>query len=179
MSDTIIRNLIYLKAGYPIEKLAWSMYLLQIRCPLCDGDGIFDWIDAPGRGHLKRSFNKLEGNMDIYWIKAVPTWHSNITTHTDFLLKDNNLYKNPANIIKCSQRRYRGIKLNESVLSMRVHHLENLENKIDAFYKRITAMRSNQINRGRIVKEMSSLGLSEFLPDKFAYPGPDDLPVEN
>ncbi|MFC1577620.1 hypothetical protein ACFL36_01280 [Thermodesulfobacteriota bacterium] len=177
LSDLILRNLIYLKAGYPLEALEWSTFVLKIRCPLCDGDGIFDWIKNATKGHINKKFSKLEGNIDIYWLKAVATWPINSSTHTWILVRDTNIYKNSENIIKCSQKRYRGIKLDESVLTMRVRHLELLGNKIEAFYSIVAKLPKKQITKGRVIKEMSSLGLSEFLPDKFAYPGPDDFTV--
>jgi len=178
MSDSILRNLIYLKAAYPIEELEWSMILLKIRCPLCDGDGIFDWVKKTTKGHInKKKFKKLNGNMDIYWFMSAGIWPVNSVTHTHYDVRDIYLYKNLENIIQCSQKRYRGIKLNNSVLSMRVRHLEALCNKIDSFYNIVSKLPKKQITKGRIIKEMNLLGLSEFLPDKFVYPGNDDFVV--
>ena len=175
VSGVILHNLILLKANYPLDYLLSSMFVLKIKCPLCDGDGIFDWIKKATKGHVNRKSKKLIGNMDIYFLKAVESWPPNSTTHTWYLCNDNNLYKNLKNILKCSQISYRGIKLNESILKMRVKHLEDLSKKISSFYDTVNSLSKNQITRSRIIKEMSLLGLSEFLPDQFAYPDLDDF----
>ncbi len=65
-----------------------------------------------------------------------------------------------------------GIKLDESMLTMRVRLLEALGHKIDGFYNIVTSLPKKQITRGRIIKEMSSLGLTDFfgmLPGKLFY----------
>ncbi|WP_319408779.1 hypothetical protein [uncultured Desulfosarcina sp.] len=174
MSEIIVYNLILLKAKYPLHELDWSMYVISIKCPLCDGDGIFDWVKKAMKNNIDKNQRKISGNMDIYWQKAVNTWPLSNNTHTWFLCSDSNLYKNPINVINCSQKRYRGVKLNKNVLTMGVRQLEELHNKIINYYKSMNDMQNNLITRKIVIKELQLLELNDYLPDKFCYPNKDD-----
>ena len=152
------------------------MFLVKIRCPLCGGDGIFDWIKKATNGHIKRSFASLDGNMDLYQAKAVRNWPLQSSTHKIHFVRDCKMYNHLEKLIECSQERYIGIKLNKSVLSMRVRHLEKLCNQMDQFRNIVTELPESEITEERFKEEFESQGLSEFMPDKFAHPSPDDFP---
>ena len=173
----ILWNFIRLKAGYPLQELDYSMFLLKIRCPLCGGDGIFDWIKKSTNGHIKRSFASLEGNMDLYQAKAVRNWPLPSSTHNIHFVSDCKMYNHLDKLIECSQKHYIGIKLNKSVLSMGVRHLEKLCNQMDQFRYIVINLPESEITEERFKEEFVSQGLSKFMPDKFAHPGPDDFPV--
>jgi hypothetical protein len=173
MSESIVYNLILLKAKYPLHALGWSMVLIVFKCPLCDGDRVFDWVKKAMKNDVNKKQRKLYGNIDIYWKKAVNTWPLSNNTHNWSIYNDSNLYKNAVNVINCSQKRYRGIKLNKNVLTMRVRQLEELHNKIINYYKAMDDMPKSRITRTTVFKEMKLLGLNDYLPDKFAYPNRD------
>jgi hypothetical protein len=178
-SDEILWNLICLKADYSFDELNPSMFLIKIICNQCLGSGIYDWCTNTFV-NVNGKFSALEGNLDIYNLTAVSDWPFNSTTHVfigEFWFSQL-VYKKPENLIKICQKRYMGIKLNESVLSMRVRELDNLRDKAVAYNKIIRNCPKDDLNEEVIRNTIARLDLFEFMPDKFAYPGPDDFPAD-
>ena len=48
---------------------------------------------------------------------------------------------------------------------------------MDQFRNIVTELPESEITEERFKEEFKSQGLSKFMPDKFAHPGPDDFPV--
>jgi hypothetical protein len=176
-NETIVENLIRLKKGCSIEKLAWSMWLIKIRCPLCDGDRIYDWVRCATKGHISKEFAAHEGCMELYWAKAAEHWPVNSKTHAWFYVKDLPLYQYPVKLIECGQKRYRKIKLNKDVLSFDLSQLRALRKKIKDCYKELMKTPGSQVTEEQIISGLKSFGLSEYVPDKIVHPGPDDFPT--
>ena len=176
-NETVVENLIRIKKGVPIDELAWSMWLIIIRCPLCDGEGLYDWVRRTTKGHVSEEFSKHEGFMELYWAKAVEHWPSNSNTHTWLYMRDTPLYRHPEKLIECAQKRYRKIKLNQEVLSFGLSQLRDLRKRIKNCYKNLMKIPGPKVTENLFFSEFKSFGLSDYMPDKIAHPGPDDFPV--
>jgi hypothetical protein len=79
-------------------------------------------------------------------------------------------------IVELSQERYMGIKLNAKVLAMNPDELGDLYDSVVEYQGYLMALPKREITRNRIRAEITKRGLADFMPDKFAYPGPDDFP---
>jgi hypothetical protein len=168
--------------GFPLsktdkERATAHMWIIRIKCPGCDGSGKIDWVKTATRGStLDRPFAALEGNMDIYFSRAVESWPSNCPTHVFKMAKVGYLPEHAGKIIELSQVRYTGIKLNPVVLTLSADGLNDLYNLVVEYQGYLMSLPGEEVTEQRIRDELTSRGLGDFMPDKFAYPGPDDVP---
>ena len=174
-SEAIISNLILLKAKYPLDELNNSMFLIKIKCPLCRGDGLYDWIKKAMRSGVNKKQKNINGNMNIYMKIIMKKLRFKNNSHQLITPNVGSLYKNPINVISCSQKRYMGAKLNNTVLTMRVRELEELFHKIRNFHEAIDRMPISRVTETTVIKEMRLLGLNGYLPDGFGYPTEDEI----
>ena len=174
-SRRVILSLLKLITGR--KRATGSMWLIEITCPGCDGTGRIDWISRSMRGStLIRPFARLEGNMDLYYFRAVESWPRNCPTHKYALVRTHYFREHMEKIVALSQTRYMGIKLNDKVLAMNPDELDDLYNLVIEYQGYLMALPKREITRNRIRAEITKRGLADFMPDKFAYPGPDDFP---
>jgi hypothetical protein len=174
-SRRVLLNLLGFKTGE--ARATGSMWLIKITCPGCDGTGKIDWISKPMRGStLISPFSRLEGNMDLYYFHAIESWPRNCLTHKYSAVRMHYSPNHVEKIIELSQVRYTGIKLNPKVLAMNPDELDDLYDLVVEYQGYLMALPKREITRNRIRAEITKRGLADFMPDKFAYPGPDDFP---
>jgi hypothetical protein len=170
----ILKNLASLKKGNGIDTLHYSARQLIIICPFCKGAGKVDWIEWATRKNFSKPFSKLEGCLDIL-LSELPVylWHSNLPNRNRIeIIDDISAYSNPEKIIKYSQTRYdEPIKLNDEFLSMTSDKLKEIEGLLNWHHLEITKPYTEE----KIGDYLKKVGLSQFKPDKFAYPEPDDF----
>jgi hypothetical protein len=95
----------------PAERLDLELLLLKMRCPLCDGDGIHDFVRGVMRAKVVESFNVVRGNMDIYCYNCANKWVYNPSRYQIKNITIKNMFKTPDKLIEFSQQHYTGIKL--------------------------------------------------------------------
>jgi hypothetical protein len=60
------------------EEFPIKIDIMKIECPLCENDGLFDWVRKITRGDIKKNWKPLVGNMDIFYSKLInQTWPLN------------------------------------------------------------------------------------------------------
>ena len=159
------------------ERATGHMWIIRITCPGCDGSGKIDWARTATRGSiLDRPFAALEGNMDIYFLRAVESWPRNCQTHKFRIVRVDYLPEDAEKIVELSQTRYTGIKLNPMVLTLSSDELGELYNLVVEYQGFLMSLPNQEVTEERIKGELTARGLASFVPDKFAYPGPDDFP---
>jgi hypothetical protein len=160
------------------QRVAGGMWIARIICPGCDGSGKIDWVTKATRGPtLSKPFDKLEGNMDIYYMQAVESWPRNRATHK-YLVQD--VHYSPervTKILELSQVRYTGIKLDPRVLTFNPTRIGKLYNSVLEYQGYLGSIPKQEVTEDRIKKELIRRGLNDFMPDKFAIPGPNDFPT--
>lgn len=171
----IIGYLIAHKKGEYLDKIFFQLKLIKISCPLCRGDGIYVWVKVATQSEVAKEFEIASGNMDIYLLKCVDKWFPN-ATHQVKYIKVNMISRQPEKIIELSQRHYEGIKLNNRLLSMSAEELYDLTEKCFKYKFALMGLAESELTGSKIREILESIGLSEFVPDKFAYPGPYDYP---
>lgn len=127
-SHSIIGHLIAYKRGQNLDQSYLILRLLKIICPLCGGDGLYDWVKATTRGNALKNFEILSGNMDIYFAKCLNKWVPN-PTHQVRYIKIYGMFRNPRKLIELSQAHYTNIKLNNQILSMSARELTVITKK--------------------------------------------------
>jgi hypothetical protein len=175
-SKIILHNLIYLKKKVALEELGWSMFVIKIKCPICDGDGKLDWIRKATKGENHIPFRNHRGFMELYWAKAVTQWPVQNGTHDWCIIKDFPLYQYPDKLIECAQKRYRTFRLHSRVLSLGLHDLKELSRRVDDCYDVLVKTPVNKLTRTIFINEFKTFGLKDYMPDTFVYPGLDDYP---
>jgi hypothetical protein len=173
----ILSLLVALKSGVPAEKLNLELMLIKMRCPLCDGDGIHDYIRAVTRADVLKSFTVLKGNMDIYISRCVEKWDPYSRTHRTKTIMIKKMFKTPNKLIEFSQQHYQGIKLNKRILSMSLNEISNLSGKSTDYRISIIKIYKDELTEEKMRNTLLKNGLSEFIPDKIAIPGPYDYPT--
>ena len=174
-SHSIIGHLIAYKKGDPLDEAFLILRLLKIICPLCGGDGIFDWIKNARRRDVLKDFEILTGNMDIYFATCLNRWIPNPTHQTKYI-KIFRMFRKPEKLIELSQGHYTNIKLNNQVLSMSADELHDITLKCFDYSHSLLQVDEDKLSGDKIREIFESVGLSDFAPDKFAYPGPYDYP---
>ena len=174
-SHAIIGYFIAYKRGVLSNKEFLNLKLLKIVCPLCGGDGIYDWIKAVTRKDVLKDFKILSGNMDIYFGKCLNKWVPN-PTHQMQWIKVCGMFRNPRKLIELSQRNYTNIKLDNQILSMSADELTDITKKCFDYSHSLLKVYEENLTGNKIREIMESVGLSDFAPDKFAYPGLYDYP---
>ena len=174
-SHSIIGHLIAYKRGHNIDQAFLNLLLLKILCPLCGGDGIYDWVRATTRGDINKNFEILTGNMDIYFAKCLNKWIPNPTHQTEWI-KVYGMFRNPEKLIELSQVHYTNIRLNNHLLSMSADELTEITKKCFEYSHSLLQVDEDELTGNKIREIFESVGLSDFVPDKFAYPGPYDYP---
>jgi hypothetical protein len=174
-SHAIIGHFIAYKRGAFLDNVGLNLKLLTIICPLCGGDGIYDWIKAITRKDILANFKILSGNMDIYSRKCLNKWVPN-PTHQMQWIKVYGMFRNPKKLIELSQRHYTNIKLNNKILSMSADELTDITKKCFDYSHLLLKVDEENLTGNKIREILKSVGLSDFAPDKFAYPGPYDYP---
>jgi hypothetical protein len=174
-SHSIIGHFIAYKRGYNLDEAGLNLELLKILCPLCGGDGNYDWIMNAMRRDVLKDFKFVTGNMDIYFAKCLNKWVPNPTHQTKWI-KVNRMFINPEKLIELSQEHYTNIKLNKHVLSMSAGELHEITIKCFEYSTLLLQVDEDKLTGNKIREIMESVGLSDFAPDKFAYPGPYDYP---
>jgi hypothetical protein len=171
---TILQNLASLKKGNAIDTLNCSARRIRLICPFCEGDGKVDWVKWAMRKNFSKPFSKLEGCLDILldelWANLL---YSNPPDRNGIeRIDDISEYSNPENIIKFSQKRYdEPLKLNNDFLSMNADELKRIEGLLDWHHLEITKPYTEE----KIGEYLKKVGLSQYKPDKFAYPEPNDI----
>lgn len=171
---TILDNLASLKKGNSIDTLNCSARQIRLICPFCQGAGKVDWIEWAARKNFSKPFSKLEGCLDILldelWANLL---YSNPPDRNGIeRIDDISEYSNPENIIKFSQKRYdEPLKLNNDFLSMNADELKRIEGLLDWHHLEITKPYTEE----KIGEYLKKVGLSQYKPDKFAYPEPNDI----
>jgi len=172
--ETILQNLSFLKNGNAIDTLNCSARRIRLICPFCQGAGKVDWIAWAMRKNFSKPFSKLEGCLDIF-LDQLPAnqWFSNPPDRNGFeLIDDLSKYSNPENIIKSSKNRYdEPLKLNNDFLSMTSNELERIAGQLSWHHLQITKPYTEE----KIGEYLKEVGLSQYKPDKFAYPEPNDI----
>jgi len=174
-THSIIGHLIAYKRGECLDETIFYLKLIKISCPLCRGDGIYDWIKVTTQFDVAKAFKIASGNMDIYYLKCVDKWFPN-ATHQVKDIKVNRIFRQPEKLIELSQRHYVGIRLNNRLLSMSAEELNDLTKKCFKYKFILMGLEESELTGDKIKEILESIGLSEFVPDKFAYPGPYDYP---
>jgi hypothetical protein len=72
--------------------------------------------------------------------------------------------------------RHTGIKLNPTVLAFSPDELLDLSKSIVEYDCHLTSLPKQEVTEEVINGELTRRGLGDFMPDKFAIPGPDDYP---
>jgi hypothetical protein len=175
-SRQILLSLAALKRG--LQRGTGLVWLISIRCPGCDGSGKIDWIIRARRGDiLIRPFTALDGNIDIYYFRALKLWPRNSATHRyrgkGFTYSAPNINK----ILKLCHVRHTGIKLNPTVLALSPDELLDLSKSIVEYHCHLTSLPNQEVTEEVIKAELTRRGLGDFMPDKFAIPGPNDYPT--
>ena len=126
---------------------------------------------------LPTPFKTLDGNIDIYYFRALRSWPKNSLTHRyrakGFIYSAGHINK----ILKLSRVRHTGIKLNPTVLALRADELLELYNAIVEYHGHLRSLPNQEVTEEVIKAELTRRGLGDFMPDKFAIPGPDDYPT--
>ena len=170
----ILQNLASLKKGNVINPLNYSTEKIRIICPFCKGAGKVDWVEWAARKNFSKPFSKLEGCLDIFFDQLpVYLWSSNLPDRNGIeRIDDISEYSNPEKIIKCSQHRFdQPLKLNDDFLSMTSDKLEKIARQLSWHHIQTTRPYTEE----KIGKYLYEVGLSQFKPDKFAYPDPNDI----
>jgi hypothetical protein len=175
-TSTILEKILEIKENEPYEsedELPLIIEIMKIECPLCQGDGIFDWIKNITRGDIKKKFKPLEGNMDIFYSILRSNWSSDFpkpyVEMKEIYLK--NLICYLEKLIEMSKMRYRGIKLNKRILSMSYDELDDLCNSgVFSYLEDFRQVSDDEVNKDKIRMLMITAGLSDYIPDKFALP---------
>jgi len=175
-SHSIIKILIAYKKGASLDNVYLNLRLLKIICPLCDGDGFYDWVRVTRRNEVLKNFQVLTGNMDIYYLKCSPKWIIPNSTHQRRLITVFGIFDKPEKLIELSQRHYNNIKLSNKVLSMSVDELQKLSTKCYEYFSLLFAVDENDLTSNKIQEILETVGLSDYMPDKIAIPGPYDYP---
>jgi hypothetical protein len=150
-------------------------YIIRITCPGCDGSGIIDWVRRANRGEtLIRPFVKPEGNMDIY-LRPTPAW-SNSPTKSCRLENFSFSARSVEKILELSRVRYSGIRLTPRLSALSLDELRELHSSLSEYEGFLVFLPDQEVTEERIKAELTNRGLADFMPDKFAYPGPDDFP---
>ena len=175
-SRSIVWNLFRVRKIREEKRLGYNR-MIAIVCAGCDGTGKIDWIVNARRETLRRPFVKLEGNMDIYYFRAVKSRPILCKTH-QYTSTGTNYYAEEIvqKAVKQSQKRYRGIKLNPTVLSMSWQELRTMSRSLEQYEDYLHSLPAQEIDEEIIKTKLTSLGLGDFMPDKFAVPGPDHFP---
>ena len=171
---TILQNLASFKKGNAMNTLEYSARQIRIVCPFCKGAGKVDWIEWATRKNYSKPFSKLEGCLDLLLDELrVHLWSSNPPDLNRIeLIDDISAYSNPENIIKLSQKRYdEPIKLNNDFLSMTSDELKKIKGLLNWHHLEITKPYTEE----KIGEYLKKVGLSQYKPDKFAYPEPNDI----
>ena len=79
-------------------------------------------------------------------------------------------------MIELSQEHYTNINLNNQILSMSADELHDTTVKCFDYAHSLLAVDEDELTGSKIQEILESVGLSDFVPDKFAYPGPYDYP---
>jgi hypothetical protein len=174
-STQIIDHFIRYNEGASLDNTSLTLELLKINCPLCDGDGFNDWVRVTRRGNVLKNFKIVKGNMDIYRMKCLPYGVPNPKYHRE-CIEIYRMFQKPEKLIELSQRHYINIKLNKKILSMSTGELSDVRDKCFRYERELFHLKGNDLTGNELRKIFKSIGLSDFLPDKFAYPGPYDYP---
>jgi hypothetical protein len=159
----------------PAERLDLELLLLKMRCPLCDGDGIHDFVRGVMRAKVVESFNVVRGNMDIYCYNCANKWVYNPSRYQIKNITIKNMFKTPDKLIEFSQQHYTGIKLNKRILSMSLNEISDLSEKsADYIMSLIDINRDDGLNEEKLKNAILDCGLSKYIPDEIAIPGPYD-----
>jgi rRNA maturation protein Nop10 len=174
-SRWVICNIRKLKLGENfVHKGMWT---LRITCPGCGGSGTIDWIQNVLKGDtLVRPFAALEGNMDIYLYRAMRRWRRNNVTYKLVRPKDYKFFNHIERLIGRTQERYTGIKLDPVVLTFNPDELGDLFDLVSDYETTMVYLPRREVTEDRIRDELKIRGLDGFMPDKFAYIGPDEFP---
>jgi hypothetical protein len=164
-----------MKRGEDLNETIFHLKLVKISCPLCRGDGICDWVKKAMLSDVEKSFRIAAGNMDIYFLKCVDKWIPNATHQTRYITV-HRMFQNPEKLIELSQRHFIGIKLNNLLLSMSAEELHDISVKCFDYKSDLMGLKESELTGSKIKKILDSIGLSDFVPDKFADPGPYDYP---
>ncbi|PQP32823.1 hypothetical protein C6A36_02445, partial [Desulfobacteraceae bacterium SEEP-SAG10] len=73
-------------------------------------------------------------------------------------------------------KNYVGIRLNDRLLSMSAEELYELTEKVFKYKSALMDIDESELTGSKIKEVLESIGLTDFVPDKFAYPGPYDYP---
>jgi hypothetical protein len=174
-SHSLIGHFIAYNRGHNLDQTKLYLKMLKIVCPLCGGDGIYDWIKAVRRRDVLKNFVFVSGNMDIYFAKCLTKWVPN-PTHRMQWIKVCRMFRDKRKLIELSQRHYTNIKLNNKILSMSADELTDITKKCFDYSHRLLSISEENLTGSKIREIMKSVGLSDFEPDKFAYPGIYDYP---
>lgn len=174
-THSIIGYLIAYKRGACLDDTIYHLKLIKILCPLCNGDGIYDWVKVATQSDVAKAFKIASGNMDIYYLKCVDKWFPN-PTHQVKYITVNRLFRQPDKLIEISQKNYVGIRLNDRLLSMSAEELYELTEKVFKYKSALMDIDESELTGSKIKEVLESIGLTDFVPDKFAYPGPYDYP---
>jgi hypothetical protein len=72
--------------------------------------------------------------------------------------------------------RYTGIRVTPRLLAASLDELLELYNLLSEYESFLTTLSKEEATEEIIKAEITRRGLAEFMPDKFAHPGPDDFP---
>jgi hypothetical protein len=174
-TQIILSFFVAFKSGVPAERLDLELLLLKMRCPLCDGDGIHDFVRGVMRAKVVESFNVVKGNMDIYCYNCANKWVYNPSRYQIKNITIKNMFKTPDKLIEFSQQHYTGIKLNKRILSMSLNEISDLSEKsADYIMSLIDINRDDGLNEEKLKNAILDCGLSKYIPDEIAIPGPYD-----
>jgi len=174
-SHSIIGHFIAYKRSRNLDQSYLNLKLLKIVCPLCGGDGLYDWIKNARRKNIIKDFKILTGNMDIYFGKCLNKWIPN-PTHQMQWIRVYGMFRDPEKLIELSQKHYTNIKLNNQILSMSADELHDITEKCYDYSHSLLKVYEDKLTGSKIREIFESVGLVDFVPDKFAYPGPYDYP---
>lgn len=172
-THSIMRDLIAYKRGKCLDNTTIYLELLKITCPLCRGDGIYDWVKLATQSDVAKTFEIVSGNMDIYYRKFLNKGFQNATRQMKIIMVYK-MFRQPEKLIELSQKHYVGIRLNNRFLSMSVEELADLIEKSFKYKPALAGLKESELTDSKIIEILKSIGLSEFVPDKFAHPGPYD-----
>lgn len=173
-SAGVIMGLLRIKDGNDLGMA--HVLIIRITCPGCDGSGIIDWVMRANRGEtLIRPFIKPEGNMDIY-LRALQLWLLNSPTHYCRETEITFSAKKVEKISELSRVRYTGIRLTSRLATLSHDEVFDLFQSLTLYEGFLSFLSKENLTEEELKAELTRRGLAEFMPDKFAYPGPDDLP---
>jgi hypothetical protein len=174
-SRQILLSLAALKRGLP--RGTGLVWVISIECPRCDGAGKIDWVRKAVIGSvLPTPFKALDGNIDIYYFRALKSWPRKSSTHRYRAAGIKYSSRHIGKILTLSQARHTGIKLNPTVLTLSADELLDLCKSIVEYHCHLTSLPNQEVTEEVIKAELTRRGLGDFMPDKFAIPGPDDYP---